>query len=468
MANIEKVRRDLEGLKSCREDELVPQFTHLMPDFLQLSPGEMASLSDTFHGWAVEGSEHAPRKLRYAELLLAARYTQSGKHQEALMQLVRTEHGFEELADEDGLAISSMMTGIVYRTMGNVDLALKSLWKAYVHFRDTGHCPFFLAGCCNAMGHLNLELHDLAEARSLFKQGNEVSMRIGDDYFTIYTLHGLGKVSLLEGEPEAAAGFLNLSLEVAQSSGSQVLIANSLTELANLRMHTNELAEAERLHADALAIREGNYLIAPAVTNCLELGEIHLRQGHHKEARAILTKALELAESINLKPKLAQAHLLLSKLCKSVLSPEEGLTHHEAYHALRETIHEEDGARRLSDAKLIFEAELTKKENAVIRAQKEVIERKNHELQQTIDELTITKVSRKAKALTLGVAVVLFFFEDPLVGFGLKVFHSDNYFLSVFIKMVIIFSLSPINSAIENFLLKRVVLHRKQVTPALA
>ena len=461
MANMEKVRQDLEELKSCSEDELVVQFTGLMPEYLQLSPGELATLSDTFHEWALGEAERSPRKLRYAELLLSARYTQSGKNPESLLQLVRTEHGFEELGDEDGLAIANMMTGIVYRSMGNVDLALKSLWKAYVHFRDTGHCPFFLAGCCNAMGHLNLELHDLPEARSLYKQGTEVIMRIGDDYFTIYTLHGLGKVSLLEGEPEAAAGFMNLALEVAQSAQSQVLIANSLTELANLRMHTNELAEAERLHADALAIREGNYLIGPAVTNCLELGEIHLQQGRQEDALRILTKAHDLAESINLKPKLAQAHLLLSRVCKSIRSHEESLVHHEAYHALRETIHEEDGARRLSDAKLIFEAELTKKENAVIRAQKEVIEKKNRELQETIDELTITKVSRKAKALTLGVAVVLFFFEDPIVGFGLRTFHSDNYFLSVFIKMVIIFSLSPINGAIERLLLNRVVLKKR-------
>lgn len=75
--------------------------------------------------------------------------------------------------------------------------------------------------------------------------------------------------------------------------------------------------------------------------------------------------------------------------------------HHEIFHELREKVQEEDNARKLVDAKLIFKAEQTKKENVVIKKQKQEIESKNHQLQQTIDELTITKISRKARSITL-------------------------------------------------------------------
>jgi Fe2+ transport system protein B len=139
----------------------------------------------------------------------------------------------------------------------------------------------------------------------------------------------------------------------------------------------------------------------------------------------------------------------------------KSLHHFKIFHRLREQVEQEDSARKLADAKLIFEAEQTKKENIIIKKQKEEIQRKNFELQQTIDELTLTRVSRKAKALTLLLAIVLFIFEDPILGFALKILSSNNYFLSLGVKMAIIFSLSPINRAIENYLLKRVIKKRK-------
>ena len=169
-----------------------------------------------------------------------------------------------------------------------------------------------------------------------------------------------------------------------------------------------------------------------------------------------------MAEQIKVKPKISQVHLLLSKIYKSKDDLEKSLYHYEIFHEVREQVQEEDNARKLADAKLIFEAEQTKKENIIIKKQKQEIEKKNIELQETIDELTLARVSRKAKALTLGVAIVMFIFEDPIIGFSLKLLSSHNYWLSLFLKMAIIFSLSPINRTIEHYLLKKVIKRKKQ------
>ena len=169
-----------------------------------------------------------------------------------------------------------------------------------------------------------------------------------------------------------------------------------------------------------------------------------------------------MAEQIKVKPKIYQVHLLLSRIYKAKNDLEKSLYHYEIFHEVREQVQEEDNARKLVDAKLIFEAEQTKKENIIIKKQKQEIERKNVELQDTIDELTLAKVSRKAKALTLGVAIVMFIFEDPIIGFGLRLLSSHNYWLSLFLKMAIIFSLSPINRTIEGFLLKKVIKKKRQ------
>ncbi len=115
-----------------------------------------------------------------------------------------------------------------------------------------------------------------------------------------------------------------------------------------------------------------------------------------------------------------------------------------------------ENGRSSVDARAVFEADQTRKENAFIRQQKVEIEQKNRELQDTIDELTRAKIGRKAKAFTLAIAIVLFIFQDAILRTALKLLASDNYFLLLAVKMAIIFSLAPINRSIEHHLYKRV------------
>jgi hypothetical protein len=63
--------------------------------------------------------------------------------------------------------------------------------------------------------------------------------------------------------------------------------------------------------------------------------------------------------------------------------------------------------------------------------------------------------------MTLGVAVVLFIFQDAILRTALRLLASDNYFLLLGVKMAIIFSLSPINRGIEHHLLKKVIQKRR-------
>ena len=148
--------------------------------------------------------------------------------------------------------------------------------------------------------------------------------------------------------------------------------------------------------------------------------------------------------------------------------PRRSLFHFKRFHELREEVEREDKARSLADAKAMFEAEQTRKENAVIKRQKAEIEQKNRELQDTIDELTRARIGRRAKALTLAVMIVLFIFQDAILRTALRLLASDNYLLLLGVKMAIIFSLSPINKAIEHHLLKGVMKEDRRRRAALA
>jgi hypothetical protein len=188
-------------------------------------------------------------------------------------------------------------------------------------------------------------------------------------------------------------------------------------------------------------------LLGGAITNYVRLGEIKIKQLPPDDALTVLNRGLALAEQIKVKPKMYQIHLLLSEIyhCKNDLG--RSLFHYKQYHYLQNQAAQEDNAKKIKNAKLVFDAEQTIKENSIIKKQKTEIQRKNIELQDTIDELTITKAGKKAKAFTLLIAIVLFIFQDIILRFVFQFMPANNFWLSLVVKMVIIFSLSPINTS---------------------
>ena len=462
MTNLEQVRRSVNELMNCPAEEISNHFSRITTFFKYLPKEEKAECAQTFSKWAEENGGREPIKGAYADFVLGLYHFTIEEFEPALRLFTNARKKFDDHNDPDGKAICSLLIAATYRTFGNFDLALKISFEAYAQLKQSANNPSALAACAINMANINLELHHFDEARSMFLVGCEESNRVDDFYFMIYALQGLGKVSMQQNQVDEAKQYFEKALQLAEENHTSLGISNSITELANFYFRENNLAEAERLNKQALIMREENHFAAGAITSCIKLGEIYIKQSRWDEALEILNKGLAMAEKLKVKPKIYQAHLLLSKIYKSRNDLEKSLYHYEIFHEMREQVLEEDNARKLADAKLIFEAEQTKKENKIIKKQKLEIEKKNVELQDTIDELTLTKVSRKAKALTLGVAIVMFIFEDPIIGFSLRLLSSNNYWLSLFLKMAIIFSLSPINGAIEHYLLKKVIKRRKQ------
>jgi hypothetical protein len=60
------------------------------------------------------------------------------------------------------------------------------------------------------------------------------------------------------------------------------------------------------------------------------------------------------------------------------------------------------------------------------------------------------------------IAIALFIVEDAILHFALHLVPDDNYLISLIVKIGIIFSLKPINGAVEHYLLKKVVRNKKQ------
>jgi tetratricopeptide (TPR) repeat protein len=461
MTPFEELKQTLEKVKSCPDSDISLHWQRVCTLFLPMVRMEANSCATEYYQWAQQHLPHESLKFHYAEFLNAVNIFMKEDYEKALPKITEIRKTFEDVGDEDGVSISSLLTGVIYRSFGNYDLALKILIPPFEYFKSTGHYPIFLEGCCNSLANINFELRNYKESFSFFKTCYEATLKSGNEYFRIYALHGMGKVSMKLNQLDQARQYCTLALEDAEKNQDPLHICNSYAELANFYVEASNLEEAEALNKKALAIREQNKFIGAVATSCIKLGEIYIRQSRWDDALEILNKGLAIAEQLKVKPKMYQSHLLLSKVYKGKGELEKSLSHYEAFHDLHEKVLEEDNARKLSDARLIFESEQTKKENIIIKKQKEEIQNKNIELQETIDELTITRISRKAKALTLVVAIALFFVEDTILHFALHTIGERGYWISMIVKIVIIFSLSPINKAIEKSLVKKVILKRR-------
>lgn len=456
MTDLEDVTAHLDALKQAPAPEVHPLFSRALGRFRFVPRADRRACADAFARWSSANRGDSSLALGLAVFMQAMDRFIAEELYEALHLLERARSILAALEDAEGIGLCAMLTGATYRTLGNFDLALPVSWEAFEVLMRSGRYPIFLAATANTLAGIHFDAGHLDEALEMYNITYRESTRADDFYFALYALQGLGRVYMLQGSAAEATDMFHRALELAERKQHPLHIANSLTELANFHFRAGHLDEAQALSEQALTVREEHRLLAGAVTNCLRLAEIHGARKQWPDARRHLDRALAAAEELKVKPKMAQAHQQLSQLYERLGDLPKSLEHYKRFHTLHEEVEREDNVRSLANAKAVFEAEQTRKENVVIRQQKAEIERKNQELQDTIDELTRARIGRKAKAMTLGLVIVLFVFQDAILRTALKWLASDNYFLLLAVKMAIIFSLSPINRGIEQYLLRKV------------
>jgi tetratricopeptide (TPR) repeat protein len=424
MTDLEAVTQRLDALKGCPAPDIHTHLHAALRQFRFIPRAERRACANAFARWATDHATDAPLLRAYAVFLQGMDRFIAEEHQASLQLLTQARAVFAERDESEGLGLCAMLSGAIYRTFGNFDLALKVLWEGYELLKASGQYPIFVAATANSIANIALDMGHLDEALSMFTVTYAESTRADDFYFIIYGLHGLGRVHMRQGRNVEAEGMFRGALQLAEQHQHPLHICTSLTEFATFHFLAGNLDEAERLSERALAMREQHRLLGGAVTNCLRLAEIGGTRSEWAEALPFLERGLAIAEELQVKPKIAQVHQQLSELYERTHDLERSLAHYKRYHELREEVEREDGARHLADAKLIFEAEQTRKENIVIREQKAEIQRQNRQLQDTIDELTRARIGRKAKALTLGLAIILFIFQDAILRTALRLLAS--------------------------------------------
>ncbi len=107
------------------------------------------------------------------------------------------------------------------------------------------------------------------------------------------------------------------------------------------------------------------------------------------------------------------------------------------------------------------EADLTREKNTALSVANDQINSKNKELQLTLDELTKTKISRKAITFTLFLGLALFIFEEVLITPIIDDYFKMSVYISIASKGAIALLLKPIEGIVEKYLLNSLVKQKR-------
>src|SRR5258708_6647031 len=128
MTNPENFNQLFNKLKSCAPADVGKHIEAIFESYLVLERAEQKECAATFYKWADECPSLHPLLLCYAKFLVAFSFFYSEQYDKALPLLTEIQKIFAEQNDLDGAAASLTMQGSIFRTFGDVDLALKTSW----------------------------------------------------------------------------------------------------------------------------------------------------------------------------------------------------------------------------------------------------------------------------------------------------------------------------------------------------
>ena len=416
-------------------------------------------LDEMLH-WAKSHSAKHPDFLALTHLAIGTIAHHGDQFDDAIQHCATAHELFRQLNDEDGMAACDIYSGFVYRSIGEIDVALKFGLEGLEQLIASGKYKVLLTIGLYWVGGVYAETGHYDEALRLFNRGLIMDYIPVRELLAARFTNGIAGVYMKQKKYNLALENYLRALDMT-SELEPTLKGRGLTDLGDYYLVMGDYNRAIQYNEDALAFRRDMNILNGSITNLINLGEIFTRQGKFNEAITRLNEALKLSEEIRVKSKMFQVHRLLSDIHLAMGNLQESMAHYKAFHEIREDVNHEDTERKVKNQQRLFEAEQTRKENAIIKAQKAEIEYKNHQLEETIEELTITKVSRRAKAITLIIAIALIVIDTTLHHFVVSQYAHGNYFILLASEGFIVLMLKPIEKLVEHYLLSRIIKRKR-------
>ena len=146
-----------------------------------------------------------------------------------------------------------------------------------------------------------------------------------------------------------------------------------------------EFAKSREYHLRALEMRERFGNLQAVSTSLINLGKLLVAEGKPEEALDEVLRALDIAEEIKAKPRIFQAHMVLSEICYDMKDPGAALVHYKIYQQIKEQVVGDQANSRLKNLQVAFEIEKAEQEAEISRLKNVELKEKNDQLESLLD-----------------------------------------------------------------------------------
>lgn len=195
---------------------------------------------------------------------VAVQYQQMELYEKALKSLDEAQEMTDKFSVKDPLylyntAFINNTRGIIYRNQSNPDLALEKFKIAVQNFQklklDKKTAANLSISYYN-MASCFLDLSQLQQASTYFKEAEKYANIFKDHILTAYNLKGQGEVFFLKNQNEQSLKVLYEAEKLAEPFGDLVLNGEIYTLLANNNLAINNIEEFQRYNLKSLEIQK--------------------------------------------------------------------------------------------------------------------------------------------------------------------------------------------------------------------
>jgi diguanylate cyclase (GGDEF)-like protein len=319
----------------------------------------------------------------------AALNNDAGNYDLALSQSLRALEILEGLAD-DGSETNLMLLDVLgniswtYRSFGDYGVAAEYAMKALKRAQALGDSQHEF-GMLNILSVIYAESNDLNAALEIGQKVVQHCRLVGHVRGESIALNNLALTYLELGSGAQALEACRKSLDLAREHGIDRVALTALSTMGEVYLGIKDFVNAEDYLLQALGLARQHKAGSDEFECLLNLGKVYQSRQNDQAALSAIQSALAISRASNDRRGEFQCHELLAEIYEKRNEFTAALQHFKEFHTLKETVFNENSAKRLAGLQVSHQVE-TAKRDAEIHYLKTV------ELKQEIDERKRTQV----------------------------------------------------------------------------